>query len=75
MNRHEKSAIIGYYRMGATYKDIGYIMGISEAYAKQIISEYLKEINPLNLNQLLWQRRKKQQKRNPPQKRRERRKQ
>jgi len=47
MTRHEKSAIIGYYRQGATYQDIGWIMGIPAKYAKQIVEEYLKWLEKL----------------------------
>lgn len=45
MTAEEKAAIIGYYRNGMTNQEIGDVMGISEAYAKQIISEYLKYNN------------------------------
>jgi DNA-directed RNA polymerase specialized sigma subunit len=42
MNHFERSAIIGYWRSGADFATIGYIMGISEAYVRQIINEYLR---------------------------------
>jgi DNA-directed RNA polymerase specialized sigma subunit len=42
MTQEEKSAIIGYYRSGATYEQIGMIMGISESYAKMLVADYLK---------------------------------
>lgn len=42
MTTFEVSAIIGYYRSGATYQEIGFIMGISTTYAEQIVKEYLK---------------------------------
>jgi DNA-directed RNA polymerase specialized sigma subunit len=43
MTKEEKSAIIGYYRSGATSSEIGFIMGISTYYVNQIINEYLKK--------------------------------
>lgn len=46
MTSYEKSAIIGYYRSGATYQDIGFIMGISAGYVYQIVKEYLKKKKP-----------------------------
>lgn len=42
MTEFEKSAIIGYYRSGASYETIGLIMGISPNYAEMIVNEYLK---------------------------------
>jgi DNA-directed RNA polymerase specialized sigma subunit len=42
MTDNEKAAIIGYWRNGATWHEIGLIMGISESYAKLIVKEYLK---------------------------------
>ncbi len=41
MNSFEKSALIGYYRSGATLKEIGFIMGISASYVEMIVKEYL----------------------------------
>lgn len=46
MTTFEKSAIIGYWRSGAGYYLIGIIMGISPAYAEQIVKEYLKRKSP-----------------------------
>ena len=42
MTLFEKSAIVGYYRSGATFQQIGWLMGISETYARKIVEEYLK---------------------------------
>jgi DNA-directed RNA polymerase specialized sigma subunit len=41
MTIYEKSAIIGYYRNGMANELIAYIMGITESYVRQIVSEYL----------------------------------
>lgn len=38
----EKSCIVGYWRCGASFYEIGSLMGISASYARQIIDEYLK---------------------------------
>lgn len=43
MTHYEKSAIIGYYRMGATYQEIGWLMGIAAPYVKRIVEEYLQK--------------------------------
>ncbi len=43
MTNNEKAAIIGYWRNGASFMEIGYIMEISEAYAEAIDNRYLKE--------------------------------
>jgi DNA-directed RNA polymerase specialized sigma subunit len=43
MTKFEISAIIGYYRSGATFQEIGFILGISATYAEQIVIEYLKK--------------------------------
>ena len=48
MTTYEKSAVIGYWRQGATYELIGVIMGVSESYVKNIIDEYLKGNKKLN---------------------------
>lgn len=48
MTTFEKSAIIGYYRMGMSYRDMGLVMGISESYARLIVKEYLAT-KPQNL--------------------------
>ena len=42
MTVFEKSAVIGYWRSGATYQVIGLMMGVSEAYIEIIVREYLK---------------------------------
>lgn len=42
MDKNEVSAIIGYYRQGATWLEIAYIMGISPMYAEMIVRDYLK---------------------------------
>jgi len=44
MTIYEKSAIIGYYRNGMPFELIGYIMGITESYARSIVNEYLRKI-------------------------------
>jgi len=41
MTDFEKASIIGYYRQGASFETISYIMGISESYAKLIVTSYL----------------------------------
>lgn len=41
MTRHERSAILGYYRSGALWSEIASIMGISVKYAKLIVENYL----------------------------------
>jgi DNA-directed RNA polymerase specialized sigma subunit len=43
MTQEEKSAIIGYYRNGASFDLIGSIMGISSIYAETIVKEYLNK--------------------------------
>ena len=40
MTTHEKSAIIGLWRMGNDYATIGAIFGISSDYVELIIKEY-----------------------------------
>jgi hypothetical protein len=42
MNQHEKSAIIGMYRMGVDYAVIGAIFGIGQNYVWSIVEEYLR---------------------------------
>lgn len=42
MTNFEKSAVIGYYRSGASFEEIGFIMGVSAQYIEIIIKEYLK---------------------------------
>ena len=42
IKQHEQSAIIGYYRQGATFVTISWITGFSEVYIRQIVREYLE---------------------------------
>ena len=44
MTTHEKSVIIGLWRMGNDYATIGAIFGISSDYVELIIREYFFEI-------------------------------
>jgi hypothetical protein len=44
MTSYEKSAIIGYWRCGATWKEISSLMGITVKEAKKIVNFYLKSI-------------------------------
>jgi DNA-directed RNA polymerase specialized sigma24 family protein len=42
MTLYERSAIIGYYRSGATYQEISSIIGIPWYQIKIIVDEYFK---------------------------------
>lgn len=42
MTQEEKSAIVGLWRQGNDYATIGAIFGVSAAYVKIIVDEYLK---------------------------------
>lgn len=44
MTDYEKSAIIGHWRCGASYYEIGNLYGVSPRYVEMIIQEYLKTI-------------------------------
>lgn len=39
----EKSAVIGYWRQGATYMEIALIFGVSAYYIEIIVKEYLAD--------------------------------
>lgn len=41
--RHEKAAMIGYWRSGATVKEISLIGGWSLTYVYETLAEYLKD--------------------------------